>query len=345
MNDSTQSEEKTEQPTPHKLKKAREKGQVAHSKDVITTALTLGIFVYFWVAWETISGSLADLVIIPGQLAAQPFEEVVWEGMGAMLSITRSILVPVVLIVIGIVIAAHVVVLKGFIFAFDPILPKFEKINPAKGFSRIFNRKSVVEFLKSLIKTIVLFAIVYMVIKSYIPELVLLSTCEPLCTLDALGSVLIYLILTIAVFFLIVGGIDYFLQASLFQHQMKMTKTELKRELKDREGDPLIRGRRRQLAQEMLMRDALEGMQHATVALRGVGSTIGIRYVQGSTPLPVIVSKGRGRQSGELINAALRAGIQINDDPGLVNRLMTEVPAGSPITDQELLEMTAIHLN
>ena len=52
MNDSDQSEEKTEQPTPHKLKKAREKGQVAHSKDVITTALTLGVFVYFWVFWD-----------------------------------------------------------------------------------------------------------------------------------------------------------------------------------------------------------------------------------------------------------------------------------------------------
>lgn len=345
MNDSSQSEEKSEQPTPHKLKKAREKGQVEHSKDVITTALTLGIFVYFFVFWESIAFSIGAMMQVPASLAKEPFDVVVWDGMAAMLAFAQKILVPIVLLVVGIVIAAHVVILKGFVFAVEPIVPKFDKINPAKGISRIFNRKSFVEFLKSLVKLVVLIAIVYVVLRYSFRELLLLSTCDASCVAAAFGQLTAYLVLSILVFFIVVAGIDYFLQGALFRHEMKMTKTELKRELKDREGDPLIRGRRRQLAQEILMRDALEGMHHATVALRGVGATVGLRYVQGSTPLPIVVSKGRGQQSGELLNTAMRAGIPIQDDPGLVTRLINEVPAGSPITDQELLEMVALHLN
>lgn len=344
MNESSQSEEKTEQPTSHKLKKAREKGQVAHSKDVVTTVLTLGVFVYFWVAWEGIANNLAAMMTVPVQLVVEPFNEVVWDAMSAILALAAKILLPIVLIVVGLVITAHVVTLQGFVFAVEPILPKFDKINPAKGMSRLFNRKSFIEFAKSLIKSVILCTIAFLVIRASIPELVLLSSCEPLCTLEAMGEVVVYLVISIAVFFLIVGGIDYFLQSALFRHQMRMTKTEVKREFKDRDGDPIIRGRRRQLAREILMRDALEGMQHATVVIRGVGVTIGLRYLRGSTPLPLLVSKGRAQQSSELLNTAMRAGIPIHDDPDLANRLVMDVNAGSPITDQDLLEMVAPYL-
>src|SRR5689334_5985459 len=180
-------EEKTEPPTPKRLADARKKGQVAHSKDVVTAALTLTIFAYFWATWGTFVQRMTEILTFPPQFYEMPFGEAVAYSFDLVIKMVTTILVPVVVITILVGIVANVAMVGG-ILAFEAMKPSLDKINPASGVKRLFSVKNLFELLKSVIKTVFIAALLTMVIMGGVGALIRAPVCGIPCLQAAFGQ-------------------------------------------------------------------------------------------------------------------------------------------------------------
>jgi len=139
------------------------------------------------------------------------------------------------------------------------------------------------------------------------------------------------LAVTAAIAFVAIGLLDVLLQYRLFLRDMRMTRTERKRELKDLEGDPLIRGERRRIRREVATKPARVGLRHAVVIITHGGYAVGLRYNHDDTPVPLVVSRGRGPASDEMLAEGRRLDIPIIDDATLAERLVKRHAVGDRI--------------
>ena len=258
--------EKTELPTPKKERDARQKGQVARSQEVVTTISLSSVIAYLWFTWGGLNTRLTGMFDQAAKLAEGDFRTSAVLGVHAIFWDSMMILAPLLGIVILAGIAANYFQV-GSLFTFEPIMPKGEKINPASGFKRIFSMKQVFEFLKSVVKIVVLSSILYFVIRDAIAPFVDALSCGTNCLLDitvtVLGQTLIYSVLA----FVVVAVADFAYQKRSHTKSLMMTKEEVKREYKESEGDPHIKGKRKQLAQEFIMSDGAAAARKGTAVI------------------------------------------------------------------------------
>ena len=155
--------------------------------------------------------------------------------------------------------------------------------------------------------------------------------------LASLGELVLPFMAAVAVIFLIFAFLDWFLQDWLFRFEMRMTKTELKREYKEREGDPLIRGRRRQLARELAASDPIEGVRGATIVLTDHANVaVGLRYAPPETPLPIYVALGMAAGAVKVIDIARELGIPVLDRPQLAQLLFDSGHLDAAVEERHL---------
>ena len=246
--------EKTEQPTPKRLREARQKGQVAKSREVASAAGITGLFLLIWIAWDFFVDNLKELVLLPSRFYGAAFDE-------AFKSVLDAVLIKLVILSLPPLVTAMILAALanffqvGALFAFEPIKPDLKKINPAQAIKKIFSLNNLVELIKSILKIIFLSVLLYIVIKEAIDPLIKI----PYWGLPGLNRVLPPILKKIVIYssaaFMIVAAADYFFQKHQHIKQLKMTKDEVKREYKEMEGDPIIKSKRRQLHKEMAMND------------------------------------------------------------------------------------------
>jgi type III secretion protein U len=213
----------------------------------------------------------------------------------------------------------------GAVFSFDPVKPRFERIDPAKGFKRIFSLRSVIEFAKAVTKVIVLAAAFWLVLSGSLQSLFESPVCGTTCLQPMVMAMARPLAVVAAFAFVAIGIVDILLQRRLFLHDMRMTRTEYKRERKELEGDPLIRGERQRVSRQFMTGAMRLGLQHAIVLVAGSDEIVGMRYAVGETPAPVIVSKARGNACGVARADAQRLGIPVVEDEALAAILARHV--------------------
>src|SRR3954447_6011245 len=245
-------DEKTEAPTPKRLADARKKGQVAHSKDVVTAALTVTLFAYFWATWGTFVQRMTEILVFPPQFYEMPFSQAAKYSFDLVLQMVTTILVPVLGITVLVGIAANVAMVGGLL-AFEAMKPSLDKINPAGGVKRIFSAKNLFELLKSTLKTAFLAVLLTTAILDGVGALIRAPVCGIPCLQDAFGQLMTTIAIYTMAAFVVLAAADYAFQR--FQHikGLKMSKEEVKREYKESEGDPHIKGRRKQLMHELVM--------------------------------------------------------------------------------------------
>ena len=162
--------EKTEMPTPKKLRDARQKGQVCTSKDIVSTAILVVLFaVLGWMGVALVDDASMLLGSIGDRMAGDPFEASQQaSGLAAFVICKHSFIFVLVAAVIGI--AANTAQI-GFLFTMEPIIPKLEKLNPVEGAKKIFSMKNLFEFLKNIVKVCFLGYLLYKIIWASVPEL------------------------------------------------------------------------------------------------------------------------------------------------------------------------------
>lgn len=314
--------EKTEMPTQKKLRDARQKGQVCTSKDIVSTAILVVLFALLgWMGVALVDDGTMLLSYIGQRLEGDPFDATrPAMGMAALVICKHSFIFVVVAAVIGIVANTAQI---GFLFTFEPIIPKLEKLNPVEGAKKIFSMKNVFEFLKNVVKVCFLSYLLYKIIWASVPEL--LTMCYG--TIDDIFPCLKVMLKRLAVYtafgYIVIAVVDRIFQGRNFTKQMMMTKDEVKREYKEMEGSQEVKQAQRQFRDEILNGpDPRQAVSKANVVVTNpTHISVGIRYAADEAPLPRICAMGADDVAKVIREEALTLGIPIVEDVPLARAL------------------------
>jgi type III secretion protein U len=230
--------------------------------------------------------------------------------------------VPLAVVVFAVGVLMGMLATLGPVFSFENVKLQMDHINPMQGAKRIFSSRNLIEFVKSLAKVVVLTAAFWAVLRGFIQPLFQTPSCGEGCLGLMVISTLQPLAVTAVIAFVVIGVLDMPLQRHLFLREMRMTRTEMKRELKDLQGDPHIRAARQRIRFMMAAQQVRKGVRYAVIVIAHEDRVVGIRYDREEAPVPLIVSKGRGQAGDEMLAEARRLGIPVVEDASLVDPLI-----------------------
>ena len=332
--------EKTEQPTPKKLRDARNQGQLAKSQEIPSAAVVLALIFYLALRWPTIYDLLSASLELAFRVCGRPWAEALAQLAPAVTGGALNILLPLVVLVVGASLAANLAQI-GFLVSFKAALPKLDNLHPKKWFQKVFSKKGLFEFLKNVAKVTVLSLVVWRVLANHWGDLFLIPGGNLGQVWLVLGQTLWDLALRAAVVFALLAAADYLWQRHSFTKDQMMSKDEVKREYKEMEGDPHIKAKRKQLHQEMASQNSVGRVRQAKVLVTNpTHVAVALDYEEGRTPLPVILAKGEGHLAQRMIEEAKRAGVPILRQVDLARALFQDGLENSYIP-QNLLEPVA----
>ncbi|WP_342234454.1 EscU/YscU/HrcU family type III secretion system export apparatus switch protein [Inquilinus sp. OTU3971] len=324
------SEDKSLPASAKKLLDARRRGQVAHSRDLVTVVALVAGFLYLGVEGPAIMEAFRAILTEPIVLTAKPFDQS-YTIIPTLLALAAKIVAPLVLVIVVASIVANVGFLRGIPFSFDPIVPRGDKINPVTGFQRLFSLRNLIEFAKSVLKVCILLAVIGFLSLTAMRALLVVPHCGRECLGPILLATLRPVLVGIVAVLLAFALFDMALQRWLFQRDQRMTRSEMKRERKEQEGDPQIRRARRRQRRAFLRG---EGGGRATVFLTDGTIAVGIRFVSGETPVPILVSKRR--------RAGLTGGIPVESLPEVARALHAKSRVGERVPREHFRALARI---
>ena len=318
--------EKTEQPTSKKLRDARQRGEVAKSRDFTQTALIVALFSYVVANGSQLVDDFMRVIFLPYPFMNVPFRQAV----GLVLDETMRSVVLLILPFLGIVLVVGIfseAIQTGLLVAFEAIKPSGKKLNIIANAKNMFSKKNLIEFLKSILKIAALSWVVYGLVVDSLPLLMHV----PHRGMGELGSLVGQLLKTLIIqtgfAYLVISLADLAWQRYQYTKGLMMSKDEVKQEYKGMEGDPHIKSQRKHLHQEMLANDAVENSRTASVLVTNpTHLAIALRYEEGETPLPIVTGKGEGALAQRMIDAAREAGVPVMQNIPLAHSLFDDAP-------------------
>ncbi len=340
--------DKTEEPTEHKLQEARKKGQVLKSQDVVMFVGMVATFAVLFsyskiMAYKIIEftkdiymGSVFKNAVYADNLIAYLAGVFI-----KALTLFAIVLLPIAFIALIAGLIGNLAQI-GFLFTFEPLSPKFSKINPVSGFKKIFSKKTVVEFIKNTLKITIIGCLVYMIIKGNIKLFIDFPRAwDFIPFLNEFKKIIEKMVWQVIGIFIAIAAFDYFIQKKFFMKDMKMSFKELKDEYKELEGDPHIKGKRRQMARQLAMGGGIGAVKDATaVVTNPVHYAVALKYEHGQMQAPQVIAKGE-RYFAELIKEiAQKSEIPIVENVELAQMLYSKCKVGDYIP-KELYQATA----
>ncbi len=330
---------RNEPPSRKRLRDARAEGDVWQSRDLTATVCLVVVVIGAALVTDPVLAWMAQQLGEGVSTATREQSDVLRETRRVLVSLAWfSVTVASASVLVCVVASALQV--RG-VFALRKVLPSLEHLNPVSGLRRICSWQTVVECLRLVLKVLGLGVLLWLLGRDLIP-LISQSQSVPLWAWLEVGTSLMQslLFLCCAVFGTIAVA-DLAYQRWDYLRGKRMSKEELKREHRDQEGDPILRGRRRHLHQEILHSNMLHEVRKASVVVvNPTHIAIALRYSPDETPLPLLVAKGQGEVAQAIREAAEEAGVPIYRDVGLARRLNGEGELNDFIPD-ELLEAVA----
>ena len=333
--------QKTEQPTPQKLRKIKEQGQVAKSKDVTAfiTTLTLTLFIMFGFAysWEHI------MIFASKSLASGDVDlnEVFANRLHIAINLLVVVILPILCVTLISAILANISQI-GFIFSTHPITPDINKINPINGLKRIFGFKNFVDFLRSTLKLCVLLFSIFIVVRDSLSELFYIIECGIACITNVWRSISLKIVFLAILIFFFLAVFDSWFQRHQFNKDQMMTRDEVKKDRKSSEGDPLIKSERKKIHRETADEDIDTIVKESTIIILSNTSLIALKYKYGETPLPILTlikSKGQMR---DIVYRAKKHNITLHEDSQLVRKIIKKTKINEYISVDLISEVAAL---
>ena len=332
--------EKTEYPTSTKLRKAREDGQVAHSKDFTQTALILALFGYMLSDADGLIKAFSEMMVLPVNVLSMNFEDAVNVVATKLFRDAVRIMMPFLLIVIGLGLFIELLQ-TGMLFSFKAMMPSAKKLNVITNIKNVFAIKNLMEFLKSNIKIVFLSALLYIVLKDALPTLLTLPQAGLAGVGVAVGILLKVLISNVAVAYTVLALADFAWQRHQHVKGLMMSIDEVKQEYKEAEGDQHIKQQRKHLHQEMMQEGAVHSARKASVLVTNpTHLAIAIYYDKDTTSLPIVLGKGEGTLAARMVVAARESGVPVLQNISLAHALMDTAQLDQYIPS-ELIEAVA----
>ncbi|MCG9577579.1 type III secretion system export apparatus subunit SctU [Vibrio europaeus] len=332
--------EKTEQPTPKKLRDARQKGQVAKSQEIVSSSLILVLIAVLFAFSDYYLEHISALLLLPSELAYQGFQDALLDVAISIAKEMAYLLAPIILVAALVAVFANMGQF-GFLFTGESVKPEIKKVNPVEGAKRIFSLKSVIEFIKSILKVSLLSCIIWVTLRGNLNTLLQVPTCGLNCVPTIAGVLIKQLMIISSVGFIVIAAADFAYQKYDHTKKLKMTKDEVKREYKEMEGSPEIKSKRRQLHQELQASNQRENVKRSNVLVTNpTHIAIGLYYKKGETPLPIITLKETDAMAKRMIKIAQEEGIPVMQKVPLARALYADGQLDQYIPG-DLIEATA----
>ncbi|MBO9664253.1 type III secretion system export apparatus subunit SctU [Dokdonella sp.] len=312
---------RTEKPTPQRLKKARKDGDVSKSKELTSTVLVMIWLVLIWLMLPSINQRVGALIDHSMSAMGQPFAIVApalgWEALSTGLWICLPLLFGAVFI------ATLTDFLQGGpVLAPKKVKPDIKHVNPMSGIKKIFSKDNLVEVAKAIIKSSALIGIFIAVLFTFLPQIAALPFGQPTAVGELLWSSVTRIGIWVIFVFFFLSALDAFYQRFSFMKKMRMSIRDIRQETKENEGDPYIKGRRRQLHQEWAQQNMLSSVRRSSVVVTNpTHLAIAILYEPGETELPMIVAKGEDYEAKLIREAAEEAGVPVMQNVDLARGL------------------------
>ncbi|RAP31223.1 flagellar biosynthesis protein FlhB [Candidatus Marinamargulisbacteria bacterium SCGC AG-414-C22] len=324
--------EKTEQPTPNKLKEARKKGQVAKSKDMTTSVLL--IISYF--SLKSFSGYIWSNLLTISDIAYSQIplgftESVAMYLLGDVLRFFLLIIVPLFMVNLLVVLIMEFGQV-GFLVSFEPLIPQLNKLNPIEGAKKLVSLKQLIELFKSIIKMFIVGYIIYSVLKDQFQFVLLAQELTPYQVMGITSRMVMDIVIKVGLFYIIIAVLDYFYQRFEFIKSLKMSKKEIKDEYKRLEGDPLIKQRQREAQRQMSMGRQMGAVPDSDVVVTNpIHYAIALKYKPNEMKAPKVLAIGQRLVAKEIVKIAEEHMIPIVENPPLARKLFDSTIVGSDI--------------
>ena len=330
------SDDKTEDPTGHKLSEAKKKGQVAKSKEV-SSAVTL------------LASTI--LLITLGKYAANSFSSNMVEFLGSNLNMelnTNSlqgifltilwrvaiVLLPVAIPIMILGVGASIMQ-TGYINSTETLKPDLSKLNPISGFKKMFSMRSIVDLVKNIAVIIIVGYVGYAFLRDNFRQILVISNLRfPVMITTALDlATSIFFRITLVI--VAIALIDFIYQKYQFKKDMRMTKQEIKEEYKQMEGDPQVKGKIKQKQREMATRRMMQNVPDASVIITNpTHISIALKYESGNSNAPTLVAKGSGYVAIKIKEIAKENDIPIIENKPLARLMFDKVDLDSEIPSE-----------
>lgn len=328
--------DKTEAPTARRRQEAREQGNVAKSPDVNVALILLGVMVLLHSTGPRIVEILKGL--IHDMLGAKSLSDLTEaSASGGMVHAIYSAGAAMAPLLIGVVLIAIIgnVAQVGFIFNPARLTPNLNALNPIGGFGKLFNARSPQQLLLGMLKMTVLSLVAYSALHGYITKILAVQGLDFL-QIFGLGATVIYSIaMRVGIAMLILAIGDYLFQRWRHEQDLKMSKQEIKEEMRSMEGDPKLKMRRRQVAiQQMKKRLAKEVPTADVVVTNPTEFAVALKYDAEASGAPRVIAKGQGIIAAHIRQLAIAAGVPILERKPLARALYKMVEVGHEIPEQ-----------
>ena len=334
MADKDQGGDKTEKPTPKKIRDARKEGNVAKSKDLTSTVLVMGWVAGAWLLMGFMGARISELFDRSLGAIGSPFLETLpqlgWLALQTLLWMVLPLMLLAVML--GVLIEF---LQAGPIATMKKMAPKLDKMNPVEGIKKMFSMDNMIELVKSTIKCAAMLGIGYVVLKGMVERLMMLPHGNPSAMAGAVWHGIKWIMLWTVVVFFFVAALDVWYQKFSYTKKLRMSRRDIKREVKDNEGDPYVKQRRKQLHQEWAQQNMLGSVRKSSVVVTNpTHIAVALQYEEGETELPVVVAKGEGAMAEAIKQAAEEAGVPILQNVPLARGLNEKVELDDYIGDE-----------
>ncbi len=325
--------DKTEQPTEHRRNEARQKGNIPRSVDLNAAGLMLAAAIAISTFGPPLTKSMAELMQVSLKGAgALKFERAA--TLSRFWELAKFLAIHVLPILLSMAAAALALNLLqvGFLIAPETIQPQLSRINPLEGAKRLFSIRALVRLAVSLGKLIVVAAVAGISIYSMLPGIVSLLNTSVGKIFGSIQESIVLLAFQISSALVLLALLDYLFQRWKHEQDLRMTKHELREELKQMEGDPLIRQRRREAHRKLTQARELQQVKHADVVITNPTEiAVAIKYDPQTMPAPIVVAKGMGEIAARIRKIAIENRIPIIERKPLARALYRDVRVGQSI--------------
>ena len=336
MAENDSSQEKTEEPTPKRLKKAKDDGQAPRSRELTTTGMLLAGTIGLYVFGGRLSNNMLDIMssnfTMDRSVIFDP--QLMFHNLGASFSQALFSIAPIFVVLL---IAAVVgpLALGGWIMSAKSIAPKFDRLNPLSGLKRMFSMKSLIELFKSIGKVLLVIAGAYFLLLYMEDSLLGLSTESVYTGVPHALDLILKAAIILSAVTILISLIDVPFQIHEHVKKLKMSKQDIKDEMKDTEGKPEVKGKIRQLQMEMSQRRMMDAVPQADVVITNpTHFSVALKYDPDTMATPVLLAKGLDQVALRIREVAKINGIEFVESPPLARAIYhttdldSEIPQG-----------------
>lgn len=329
-------EDRTEQPTQRRREEARKRGQVARSPD-LAAAMTFTVCLYALRAalsfsGRTIAGLISSSMGYLGSLGAVDLSEaeahmLFVNGMGAVLLAAAPVALAAAVAGMGVNLAQ-----VGLLTTPQALAPQLSRIDPIAGLGRLFSKQALLEMLKAVAKVVIIGYFAYQALRARVPSMLMMSYMDLGEGLRTAGDTAMYVASRMVIPLVSIGAADYVIRRRQLERELRMTKQEVKEELKQQEGDPLVRSRIRQRQRQLAMRRMMEDVKLADVVVTNpTHYAVALKYDREKMRAPHLVAKGQRIIAQRIREIAIAAGVPIVENPLVAQALFKSAEIGQEI--------------